>query len=180
MRRYAPKDYFGADMKTTFAILTLTAMAVPSFAQAAEPKLEGNYTDWAAYSRMEGGDKICYVLSKPKSKSPSSVNHGDIYFMVSTWRSGSPKEQPSFLAGYPLKKTRAPEARVGSAKYKMFVSENEGFIESRSDERGLVSKMRAGATMNVKAVSARGTNVNYAFSLKGITAALKKARASCS
>jgi len=100
--------------------------------------------------------------------------------MVSNWRSGAAKEQPSFLAGYSLKKTRAPEARVGSSKYKMFVAENEGFIESSSDERGLVSKMRAGATMNVKAVSARGTSVNYSFSLKGITAALRKAKASCS
>lgn len=166
-------------MKKTFAVITLAAMALPSIVYAAEPKLEGTYTDWAVYSRMEGGDKICYAIAEPQSKSPSSVNHGDIYFMVSNWRSGAAKEQPSFLAGYSLKKNRAPEARVGSAKYKMFVAENESFIESGSDERGLVSKMRAGATMQVKAVSARGTNVNYSFSLKGITAALKKAKSAC-
>lgn len=172
-------DYFGADMKKTILILTLTAMSLPMTVQAAEPKLEGTFSDWTVYSRLEAGDKICYAISQPKSKSPSSVNHGDIYFMVSNWRSGAAKEQPSFLAGYSLKKNRAPEARVGSAKYQMFVAENEGFIESNSDERSLVSKMRAGATMNVKAVSARGTNVNYSFSLKGITAALRKAKATC-
>lgn len=166
-------------MKNTLLTLTLAAMAMPITAQAADPKLEGTFTDWAVYSRMEGGDKICYAISEPKSKSPSSVNHGDIYFMVSNWRSGAAKEQPSFMAGYSLKKNRAPEARVGSAKYKMFVAENEGFIESNSDERGLVSKMRAGATMNIKAVSARGTNVNYSFSLKGVTAALRKAKTAC-
>ena len=166
-------------MKKILAILTLAAMALPSAAQAAEPKLEGTFTDWAVYSRAEGGDKVCYAISQPKSKSPSSVNHGDIYFMVSNWKSGKAKEQPSFLAGYPLKRTRAPEARVGSAKYNMFVAENEGFIESNNDEKSLVSKMRAGATMNVKAVSTRGTNVNYSFSLKGITAALRKAKAAC-
>lgn len=172
-------NYFGADMKTKILTLTLAAMTLPSLAQAAEPKLEGTFTDWTVYSRIEGGDKICYAISEPKSKSPSSVNHGDIYFMVSNWRSGAAKEQPSFMAGYSLKKNRSPEARVGSAKYKMFVAENEGFIESGSNEKGLVSKMRAGASMTVKAVSARGTNVNYSFSLKGITAALKKAKASC-
>jgi len=164
----------------TFTLTTLMAsFAVPLTAQAAEPKLEGTFTDWTVYSRSEGGDKICYAISEPKSKSPTSVNHGDVYFMVSNWRSGAAKEQPSFLAGYNLRGNRAPEARVGSAKFKMFVSENESFIESSKDERDLVKKMRAGATMNVKAVSARGTNVNYAFSLKGITAALKKAKASC-
>ena len=154
-------------------------MALPSTVLAAEPKLEGNFTDWAVYSRIEGGDKICYAISQPKSKSPTSVNHGDIYFMVSNWRSGAAKEQPSFLAGYPLKKNRSPEARIGSAKYKMFVSENESFIESNSEERNLISKMRAGSTMQLKAVSARGTNVNYSFSLKGITAALRKAKSAC-
>jgi len=169
---------FGADMKKILLTFTLAAMALPSAAQEAEPKLEGTFTDWTVYSRVEGNDKICYAIAEPKSKSPTSVNHGDIYFMVSNWRSGAAKEQPSFLAGYSLKKNRAPEARVGSAKYKMFVSD-EGFIESGSDERGLVAKMRAGATMQVKAVSARGTNVNYSFSLKGITAALRKAKSAC-
>lgn len=166
-------------MKNLCLTLTLAAMALPSAALAAEPKLEGTFTDWSVYSRIEGGDKVCYAISKPKSKAPTSVNHGDIYFMVSNWRSGAAKEQPSFLAGYPLKKSRSPEARVGSAKYKMFVSENESFIDSNNDERALVSKMRAGSTMQLKAVSARGTNVNYSFSLKGITAALRKAKSSC-
>lgn len=166
-------------MKKLIVTLTLAALAAPSAAYAAEPKLEGTFSDWTVYSRSEGGDKICYAIAEPSSKSPSSVNHGDIYFMVSNWRSGAAKEQPSFLAGYSLKANRAPEARVGSARYKMFVSENESFIEASSDERSLVSKMRAGATMQVKAVSARGTNVNYSFSLKGITAALRKAKSAC-
>ena len=170
---------FGADMKKIFLGLTLSALALPLTAQASEPKLEGTFSDWKVFSRAEAGDKICYAISEPKSKSPASVNHGDIYFMVSNWRSGAAKEQPSFLAGYPLRGSRPPEARVGSAKFKMFVSENESFIESSSEERGLVKKMKAGATMQLKAVSTRGTNVNYSFSLKGITAALKKAKASC-
>ena len=164
---------------TSIIVATLSVMAMPSKAMAAEPKLEGKFSDWAVYSRSEGGDKICYAIAEPKSKSPASVTHGDIYFMVSNWQSGAAKEQPSFLAGYPLKKNRAPQARVGSAKYNMFVAENESFIESNNDEKALVKKMRAGATMNIKAVSKRGTNVNYAFSLKGITAALKKAKTAC-
>ena len=44
MRRYARNDYFGADMKTTILTFTLAAMALPSVAQAAEPKLEGSFT----------------------------------------------------------------------------------------------------------------------------------------
>ena len=155
-------------------------MASPAAHSQSKPKLEGTYTDWAVYSRGQGRSKTCYALSKPKVESPKSVNHGDVYFMVSNWKSGAATEQPSFFAGYSLKASRAPEARVGSSKYNMYASANEAFIESRSNERALVSKMRAGATMTLKAVSARGTNVSYQFSLKGITAALKRVKSACS
>ncbi len=157
----------------------MTAMLLPTPALAADPKLEGTYSDWAAYSRAEGADKICYVLAKPKSKSPTSVRHGDIYFMVANWRSGAAKEQPSFLGGYPLKVTSPPIARVGSTKINMYVSQNEAFIEAGADERRLVKAMRAGAIMRVQAMSVRGTNTSYEFSLKGVTAALKKAKSAC-
>jgi len=163
------------------AVIALSPLAFTPMADAqSQPKLEGTYTDWTVYSRGQGQSKTCFALAKPKVESPKSVNHGEIYFMVSNWKSGAATEQPSFLAGYNLKTNRAPEARVGSAKYSMYTSANEAFIESRGSERALVSKMRAGASMTVKAVSARGTNVTYQFSLKGITAALKRVKTVCS
>ena len=168
-------------IRITFALIAgLSPLLVSPLALAqSKPKLEGNYTDWTVYSRGPGRNKTCYALSKPKVKTPSSVNHGDVYFMVSNWKSGAATEQPSFLAGYTLKPNRGPEARVGSSKYTMYASANEAFIESNSSERALVSKMRAGATMTIKAVSSRGTQVSYQFSLKGITAALKRTKLAC-
>ena len=163
--------------KTLAAVLILGVSATA--AHAAEPKLEGTFGDWATYSRSDGGDKICYVISEPKKKVPSSVRHGDIFFMVSNWKSGQAKEQPSLMAGYPLKVTSPPTAIVGSARTRMYVSQNEAFIKDTGDERALVKKMRAGANMRVSAMSARGTAVSYDFSLKGVTAALKKAKSSC-
>jgi len=162
------------------AVIALSPVTlVPSASAQSKPKLEGTYTDWAVYTRGQGQSKTCYALAKPKVQSPKTVNHGDVYFMVSNWKSGAAIEQPSFLAGYSLKASRSPEARVGSAKYTMYTSSNEAFIESNSSERALVAKMRAGATMSIKAVSSRGTNVSYQFSLKGITAALKRVKAVC-
>lgn len=160
-----------------FAMGLIGLTALP--AQAAEPKLEGTFTDWSVYSRVEGSDRICYAIAKPEVMAPSSVSHGDIYFMVSSWKSGAAKEQPSLLAGYPLKTTRAPAAYVGSTKILMYAAENEAFIESNADEKNLVRKMRAGADMRVEAVSARGTETSYVFSLKGITAALRKVKSAC-
>ena len=142
-------------------------------------KLEGVYTDWSVYSKKDGKDKICYVLSKAKSKTPKSVNHGDIYFMVANWKSGAAKEQPSLLTGYTIKPEIPPAAIVGGSKVPMFASANEAFVESPKDEKKLVRNMRKGSMMRVDAVSARGTQTSYEFSLKGVTAALSKAKAAC-
>lgn len=162
-------------------ILTLFILiSLPKNVLASSPTLEGSFVDWNVFSITDGGDKICWALTKPLSKSPKSVNHGDVYFMVSSWKSGSAKEQPSFYAGYDLKSNRTPIVRVKNNRFKMFASANEGFVENNADERSLVSKMRSGATMQLEAVSSRGTKVNYSFSLKGVTAALKKSRAICS
>lgn len=161
---------------SAFALAALTA--APAFAQSA-PKLTGKHGDWTVYTRGSGGDRICYVLSEAQAKSPSSVNHGDIYFMVSNWKNGAATEQPSFLAGYELKTTRAPKAQVGTTSLTMFAADNEAFISESVDERKLVSKMRAGSTLTVSAMSKRGTQTRYTFSLKGVTAALKQAKSAC-
>ena len=153
--------------------------AVPATAQSGGT-LVSKHTDWSVYSRGDGSSKICYVLSEAKTEAPSNVNHGDIYFMVANWKNGAATEQPSFLAGYTLKTTRAPQAKVGSTNITMFAADNEAFISEGSDERRLVSKMRAGSKMTVSAVSSRGTQTRYTFSLKGVTAALRKAKSACS
>ena len=162
---------------SAFALAALTA--APALAQSA-PKLAGTHGDWTVYTRGSGGDRICYVLSEAQTKSPTSVDHGDIYFMVSNWKNGAATEQPSFLAGYTLKSARAPKAQVGGTALSMFAADNEAFISESANERKLVSQMRAGSTMTVSAVSQRGTQTRYTFSLKGITAALRQAKTACS
>lgn len=166
-------------MKTLLTALAMTALLAPSFAHAAEPKLVGTFSDWNVYSKADGSETICYALAEPKTKSPKSVKHGDIYFMVSNWKSGAAAEQPSLLTGYSLKISSPPAARVGSAKFPMYVAQNEGFIMDNKDEKKLVKAMRGGSNMRISAVSQRGTATNYEFSLKGITAALKKAKSVC-
>jgi len=169
---------YALTLRLSGALFLAAAAAAPAFAQNA-PKLTGTHGDWTVYTRGSGSAQICYVISKAQTESPSSVNHGDIYFMVSNWKNGAATEQPSFLAGYTLKTTRAPKAQVGSTALTMFAADNEAFISENSDERRLVAKMRAGSTMTVSAVSQRGTQTRYSFSLKGVTAALRQAKSAC-
>ena len=153
------------------------ACAVP--AVAAEPSLSASHGDWKVYTRGEGRAKQCFALTEPTTKAPASVTHGDIYFLVGNWASGAATEQPSLMTGYTLKPNRAPKARVGSHVTTLYGADNEAFVADSSDEKALVSKMRAGSTMTVEATSSRGTDVSYSFSLKGVTAALRDAKRLC-
>ncbi len=156
----------------------LAIMALPVSAQA-KPTLHGSFGDWSVYSLNEGSQKTCFIFSEAKTKAPSSVRHGDIHFLVASWKSGEASEQPSFMADFNLRKERSPVITIGGDSFDMYVSRNEAFIADNLDERNLVQKMRAGSTMNVKAVSSRGTSVSYTFSLRGISAALDKAQSAC-
>ena len=163
-------------LRHTLIALTAIATAVPALAA---PKTQGEFSDWTVYTRDDGGERICYVLTEAQSKAPGNVTHGDVYFMVASWKSGAASEQPSLLTGYPLKSSSPPKARVGSTRIAMYTSDNEAFVEANADERKLVQQMRKGSSMRIDAVSQRGTATSYEFSLKGITAALRKAKQLC-
>ncbi len=165
-------------MRRVYISALLAALAWPVSVQA-DPTLHGSFGDWSVYSRYQGSAKTCFIYSEAKSKLPSSVRHGDIHFLVASWKSGEASEQPSFMADFTLRKERPPTVTIGSTDFDMYVSRNEAFIADTLDERNLIQQMRAGSTMKVQAVSSRGTNVTYSFSLRGISAALEKAEAAC-
>jgi len=165
-------------MKNLVPLSALAALLLPLSASAA-PSLKSSHGDWKVYTNGSGNARICYALAEAENKSPSNVDHGKVVFMVSNWKSGAAKEQPSLLTGYSLKTTRAPKASVDTTTVTMYGADNEAFVQSAADERKLVAKMRAGAMMSVSAVSTRGTQTRYQFSLKGVTAALTAARTAC-
>jgi hypothetical protein len=163
-------------MRVLFASLCLTVSALsPVQAQeASEPEFQGAHRDWRVFTRGSGDGQVCYALSRPQEALPANVDHGDVFFLVASWQSGAAENQPSFLAGYALRPDSPPRVRVGSDRFEMFVSEQEGFLEQPGEESQLVRAMRRGSNMRVEATSARGTATAYTFSLLGVTAALEQ------
>lgn len=148
-------------------------------ASAAEPTPLASYKKWSVFTREIDGDLICFAATSAEDKTPKSVNHGDIFFMVATWKSGAAQNQPSFMAGYNLKDAPAPAIRIGPQSWSMYADQNEAFVEAAKDEQALVAAMRKGADMRVTAVSNRGTTTGYTFSLQGVSMALDRARDAC-
>ncbi len=159
---------------------SLAATALfPLSAIAEEPTAVATYRDWSVFVRDISGDRICFAATEAKDKSPKSANHGDVFFLVASWRSGAAKNQPSLMTGYALKDAPEPAVRIGSDKWEMYISENEAFIESASDEERLIKAMRRGSDMRISAMSARGTATSYIISLLGISAALDRIEKDC-
>ncbi|MBI1392698.1 MAG: hypothetical protein GC152_08160 [Alphaproteobacteria bacterium] len=160
------------------SVATFGATMTPAAAE--EPQAVATYRDWSVFVREVNGEKICFAATEAKEKSPSSVRHGNIFFLIANWASGAAKNQPSLMTGYNLKDAPAPTVRIGSEKWTMFSSENEAFVEGADDERSLLSAMRRGADMRISAVSSRGTATNYVISLRGLTKAVERAEEACS
>ncbi|MFQ5562954.1 MAG: invasion associated locus B family protein [Parvularculaceae bacterium] len=164
---------------TALAACLAAGPLAPFGAGAAEPTAIATYRDWNVFVREIEGDKICFAATDAKDKSPKSVNHGDVFFLVATWKSGAAKNQPSLMTGYNLKDEPEPTVRIGSDKWEMYVSGMEAFIESPGEEARLITAMRRGSDMRISAVSTRGTATSYVMSLLGVSAALDRVAKAC-
>ena len=160
-----------------FCLVAFLLSAAPALAQ--QPTVIATYKDWIVYKLDLGGDMVCYAVSEPSDKSPRSVDHGDVFFMVASWKSGVATGQPSFIAGYPLRGAPEPEVRIGSDRWELYTSEDEAFIDRSTDENRLLDAMKRGSDMRVSAVSERGTATNYTFSLLGVTDSLNRIARDC-
>ena len=157
----------------------LTAASLAFAAPASGQTSRGNFSDWHVFT-VDGPDGlVCYALSQPTEMAPQNVDHGQVFFMVSSWANNQAREQPRFISGYALRPDNPPRARIGSDRFEMFVADRDGFVEETEDERRLVRAMKAGAVMRVEATSQRGTATAYEFSLSGITAALRRVDELC-
>lgn len=147
-------------------------------AAIAEPTAVGRFKDWAVFTDEKGGELICYAATQATSKAPSSVKHGDVWYYVTSWKSGQAKNQPSFRVTYDLSSSKAPKTAVGRSSWQMFSHGQEAFADDADDPR-IVDALKKGSSLTVTAQSARGTNVTYKFSLSGSADAIVKAAEAC-
>ena len=114
------------------------------------------------------------MLSVPTAKEPASVNHGDIFFVVSQRPGQNISYEPQAMMGYPMKGDSKVNVTIDSKSFVLFVKDSSAWVENAAEEPALVAAMKGGASMTVKATSARGTATSYTYSLSGISAALQK------
>jgi invasion protein IalB len=156
----------------------LAAFAFTFACASAEPVAIGKFRDWSVFTEKSGSDTICYAATQAASKSPKKATHGDVWFYVTSWKSGAAKNQPSLKAGYNFDASREHKVRIGRSAWSAFASGREVFADDADDAK-IVEALRKGERLKVEARSERGTNTAYDFSLSGSAAAIDKAVASC-
>ena len=145
---------------------------------SAAPSAIGQYKDWKVFTDQIGGETMCYAATPATDKAPRSAEHGDVWFYVSSSRSGKARSQPSLKVGYQLRRDLPGKAQVGRANYTLYGIGNEAFAQDNDDPK-LVGALKRGSELRVQATSERNTRVTYHFSLSGSSAAIDRAAAAC-
>jgi hypothetical protein len=155
----------------TLSCLCMIAAAAPAYGQA---KIS-QYNAWGTFSYQAENGKVCYVLSVPKAKQPSTLDHGDTFFLVSQRPGQNIVFEPQFRAGYNLQDNSKVTVTIGDKSFTLSQLNRPGasaWLENPAEEPQVIAAMRGGSTMQVQARSGRGNATSYEFSLQGITAAL--------
>jgi invasion protein IalB len=151
-------------------LIALTLAAGP--AGAADPKLLGNHKDWAAYSFEEGGKKVCYVSSMPKSSDPKGAKRGAIYTLITHRPAENANNVVSVALGYPLRKGSEVTVEIEKKSFALFTDGETGWARDTDTDKALVQALRGGGKLVVKGVSQRGTKTTDTYSLAGAGEAL--------
>lgn len=160
------------------AVLMLAVAPVASTPALAQSKAVGRYNDWRVYTEGEGRNLVCFATVEASDKAPKSIDHGEVVFYVTAWKSGAATNQPSLRVGYKLRTDIAPSAVIGRERFAMYAAGEEAFVKDDRD-KALVEAMKKGSELRVEAASVKDARTAYHFSLKGSREAIDKARALC-
>lgn len=165
-------------MKTRLSALSLIACVFVLPAVAA-PELIYTRKDWSVWQDSINGETLCYAATEATDKAPQSADHGDVWFYVTSWKSGAARGQPSLKVGFNLREDLPSKARIGRSSWTMFGVQREAFAHDDDDSK-LVSALKRGRELRVESVSIRNTQVTYHFSLSGSSDAIDRAARQCS
>lgn len=164
----------------TLTILLFAFSIHVGTANASEPRLIGTYEDWAAYSFMENGNKVCYMASQPKTAVGNYTQRGDVFALITHRPAEKTKDVFSYITGYPYKAGSEVSIEVNGRTFKLFTQDDTAWGADAAADRALSDAIQSGSTMVVKGESKRGTLTTDTYGLKGSTKAYQTISQECS
>ena len=177
---FAMKKTASRALKITF-LLGFFAAGFSLSAQAEKREILGSFRDWdSVLIERDSGEKHCMMISMPKRSDPTNVIHGEVYMTVTHRPRRKVRDEINFVAGYDLRVGSEANGTIGNTPYTMFAEGRNAWNYTQEDDRRMVTSMKRGNTLIVRATSARGTKTTYRFSLIGFTAAYNAITEACS
>jgi invasion protein IalB len=175
---------------------------------AAKPALVASFGDWNVFVGQAGKGRICYTLAQPKSREPASLTRDPGYAFISDRPAEGVRNEVSFIMGFdvaggadaaeakldpkpgekPATKTDAktkipagpaPVALVDETSFEMLPKGGNLWVKNAAKEGALITEMRKGAKLVVKAASLRGHQSIDTYSLTGFAQALDRLQKEC-
>ena len=166
------------------AALALSTIAGAYAQGAVKPTLVATFSKWTTWSYTgsysgKGEGKVCYIYSEPEKMTPQKLDHGRVSFSITASPAEGISGEANFVTGYPMKEQSSVTVQIGDRSFTMFTQADSAWLVNKEDEAALLAAMKDGSSMLVKAVSRRGNETTYSYSLSGVTAAADKMIAEC-
>ena len=175
---------------------------------ASKPALVATFGDWNVFVGEAGKGRICYTLAQPKSREPASLTRDPGYAFISDRPAEGVRNEVSFIMGFdvaggadaaeakldpkpgekPATKTdaksktpagAAPVALVDETSFEMLPKGGNLWVKNAAKEGALITEMRKGVKLVVKAASLRGHQSIDTYSLTGFAQALDRVQKEC-
>ena len=175
--------------------------------EASKPSLVATFGDWNVFVGEVGKGHICYTLAQPKSREPASLTRDPGYAFISDRPSEGVRNEVSFIMGFDVSggdtaeaktdakpgekpsksdaksKTSAaaaaPVALVDQASFEMLPKGGNLWVKNAAKESALITEMRKGAKLVIKAASLRGHQSIDTYSLGGFAQAMDRLQKEC-
>ena len=175
---------------------------------SSKPALVATFGDWNVFVGEAGKGRICYTLAQPKSREPSSLTRDPGYAFISDRPAEGVRNEVSFIMGFdvaggadaaeakldpkqgekPATKTDAkaktpigpaPVALVDETSFEMLPKGGNLWVKNAAKEGALITEMKKGAKLVIKAASLRGHQSIDTYSLTGFAQALDRVQKEC-
>ena len=170
----------GAVAGASMALLAGVAAAQTTTGQS--DNLVATKTDWSVFT--EDSPKECWGVSSPKQTvnsrdgKPVTVKRSDILLFV-TFRPGQGGAETSFTGGYPFAPGSKVSLNVDGTKFEMVTDGEWAWSSSPDEDAKVLAALQKGGSAVLTARSAKGTQTEDTFSLRGFTAAMTEAADRC-
>jgi hypothetical protein len=139
----------------------------------------GSFHGWSAYSAGSGDGAICFAVAKADDVSPPPDGYTQAYIYLTHRPSEGVNAELNVVAGFALAPDQPGALSVDGHAYTLFSKDDSAWLKDPTQNDNLAGIMRAGSSVIVDLVSAKGQKVRETFSLAGATAATKVIGTGC-